>query len=170
MAMESEVTMAASAPVPIAGASILAGTPSRLLPRLAKTLGLSSFRAPAATSSNLMATTFTPVAIARHRITSRSPFDDDCATPLRHFTLKPDPSLTISPVECVVSVPEIVDIGGENVRVSVRLRARPESERGEDVDMDAASTSVRVVEIGMEVEESIRTRWVEHKNRCNAPS
>ncbi len=42
---------------------------------------------------------------------------------LRHFTLKPSED-SPSPVECLISVPDTVDINGPNVRIGVRIRAR----------------------------------------------
>lgn len=148
--------MAASVPVPIAGErpTPSPNAPTRLLPRLARTFGFASLCPSTSCSPEFIASTFVPIVINRHRI-QRVPPDSESV--YRHFSLCPDPSLTISPVECVVSVPEVLDILGDSLRVSVRLRAKPIE--GEDVNMDGGPAPVvRVVEIGIEIEECIKTR------------
>ncbi|WVQ78789.1 hypothetical protein IAT38_000880 [Cryptococcus sp. DSM 104549] len=65
-----------------------------------------------------------PFTVLRHRL----PTPVGASAPERaerHFTLRPEADST-SPVECVVSVPEFVDVHGEekSLKVSLRIRAR----------------------------------------------
>lgn len=199
-------TKLASAPVPISSNSRQtalqpAAQQSRLFPRLAKSFA-SVFVSQGQYQSSYTQecrSSWQPIVVERHRAQATS---DTSEQTLRHFTLKPDPQRSISPVECVVSVPEVLDISGNSLKVSVRLRARKQTATAtsmqtesamqtndgqlsragvmqpnsgnEDVDMDrdlnsieetqmstppgslsAAEDSclVRMVELGMEVEE-----------------
>ncbi|OCF40063.1 hypothetical protein I317_06138 [Kwoniella heveanensis CBS 569] len=67
---------------------------------------------------------WTPFTILRHRLpTSIGGFAQERSE--RHYTLRPEADST-SPVECVVTVPDWVDVNGEekSLKVSLRVRAR----------------------------------------------
>ncbi|KAJ9102560.1 hypothetical protein QFC21_002961 [Naganishia friedmannii] len=140
MSVDSDITpsLIPTAPVPI----VSAASPdysSRFFPRFAKSVAnafTSAISLPHHSSSATAqpvksSSQWQPVQIVRHRAPTPSPFPPgttDAETmfpniPLRHYTLKPAEN-SPSPVECVVSVPETIDINGPTLKVSVRLRAR----------------------------------------------
>ncbi|KAJ9121753.1 hypothetical protein QFC22_002374 [Naganishia vaughanmartiniae] len=140
MSVDSDITpvLSSSAPVPI----VSAASPdysSRFFPRFAKSVAnalTSAISLPHHSSSAQAqpvkrSSQWQPVEIVRHRAPTPSPLPlsaTDTETifpniPLRHYTLKPAEN-SPSPVECVVSVPETIDINGPTLKVSVRLRAR----------------------------------------------
>ena len=212
-------TSISSLPIPI-GTGLTAA--SRFLPRLAKSMATVLTGSPVAqwdpSHNRTFQSEWQPVDIMRHRAspTTFNSRDGDGNSvtqtvnhsdiPLRHFTLKPSED-SPSPIECMVSTPEIVDLNGPNLRVSVRLRARkpvsssrsqppPEAsqaipagfmrstDENGDVDMDdeagipgsnmpgsigevssqrvptsiVVENRVKMVELGMEVEEIERYR------------
>lgn len=123
-----------SSPVPIMSAASPTYA-SRFFPRLksvANALATAiTVPSPSASQQVTRTSDWQPIAISRHRVPA-----PPCAVPsvigvdapaaetlLRHYTLRPAEN-SPSPVECVVSVPETIDINGPTLRVSVRLRAR----------------------------------------------
>ena len=209
-------TSVSSLPIPIGNGLTAA---SRFLPRLAKSMATALTGSPAAqwdpSYNRTLQSEWQTVYIMRHRAspTTFNSVDGNGNSltqtvnhndiPLRHFTLKPSED-SPSPIECMVSTPEIVDLNGPSLRVSVRLRARKtvSSSRAQapaeasravpagfmhstdgdgDVNMDDAMNSnlpaatgepstqkaptsilvedrVKMVELGMEVEEIERYR------------
>ncbi|WVQ93510.1 hypothetical protein IAU59_000584 [Kwoniella sp. CBS 9459] len=84
---------------------------------------------------------WTPFTILRHRLpTSIGGFAQQRSE--RHYTLRPEADST-SPVECVVTVPDWVDVNGEekSLKVSLRLRARKNAIKPEVEDDFWASSS-----------------------------
>lgn len=108
---------------------------SRFFPRFAKSVAsalATAITMPSYYSSQQVkrSSDWQPITISRHRVpapasgvASSVTADSIAETPLRHYTLRPAEN-SPSPVECVVSVPETIDINGPTLRVSVRLRAR----------------------------------------------
>nr|XP_019050465.1 hypothetical protein I302_00899 [Kwoniella bestiolae CBS 10118]OCF29395.1 hypothetical protein I302_00899 [Kwoniella bestiolae CBS 10118] len=84
---------------------------------------------------------WSPFTIQRHRLPSAIGHSAQERTE-RHFTLRPEADST-SPVECVVTVPDWVDVNGEekSLKVSLRVRARKPVSQGMDVDTPQASSS-----------------------------
>jgi hypothetical protein len=129
-------TSVSSLPIPI-GTGLTAA--SRFLPRLAKSMVTVLTGSSAAqwdpSHNRTFQSEWQTVYIMRHRAspTTFSSLDGNGNSvvqtvnhgdiPLRHFTLKPSED-SPSPIECMVSTPEIVDLNGPSLRVSVRLRAR----------------------------------------------
>ncbi|ORX35217.1 hypothetical protein BD324DRAFT_631851 [Kockovaella imperatae] len=160
----------------------------------------SSNRSLASYHTTYLSSEFTRFSIQRHRrlgpVAGLAPERQE-----RHFALKPETKDFDSPVECVVTVPDWVDVNGEekSLKVSLRLRAKrpaaiPEtstprqrsttpSEGSDEIDMLGSVTELdppesdeptrdrsdsidkaaledpiytKVVELGMEVEESER--------------
>jgi hypothetical protein len=125
-----------SAPIPIGNGFSVA---SRFLPRLAKTVATAfggwSYAQYSPDSVKISKSEWQTVTVVRHRAQPTTFISTDLSgdrvavsvdpahIPLRHFTLKPSAD-SPSPIECVVSTPEIVDLNGPSLRVSVRLRAR----------------------------------------------
>ncbi|KIR70773.1 hypothetical protein I310_05624 [Cryptococcus deuterogattii CA1014] len=75
-------------------------------------------------SSKKSVSKWQPFSIRRHRL--HPPIGSTMAEiSERHYTLRPEAGST-SPIECVVTVPEFVDINSEekNLKVSLRIRAR----------------------------------------------
>jgi hypothetical protein len=127
------VTATSSSPVPIMSAASQSYS-SRFFPRLAKSVAsalATAITLPSFSASQQVIRTsdWKPIAVLRHRVpappcgSSLFSADNLAETPLRHYTLRPAEN-SPSPVECVVSVPETIDINGPTLRVSVRLRAR----------------------------------------------
>lgn len=129
-------TPISSLPIPI-GTGFSAA--SRFLPRLAKTVAnafsASSMAQYSHESTRITKSEWKAVRVVRHRAPPamltmfdsqggqlRSPVATE-DVPLRHFTLKPSED-SPSPIECVVSTPEILDLNGPSLKVSLRLRAR----------------------------------------------
>lgn len=140
MSVDSDITpvLMSTAPVPI----VSAASPdysSRFFPRFAKSVANALTSAISLPHQSSTATAQTvkissrwqPIEVVRHRAPTPSPLPASTADaetifpniPLRHYTLKPAEN-SPSPVECVVSVPETIDINGPTLKVSVRLRAR----------------------------------------------
>lgn len=126
-------TATSSSPVPIMSAASQSYS-SRFFPRLAKSVAsalATAITLPSFSASQQVtrASDWKPIVVQRHRVpappcgTSLFSADNVAETPLRHYTLRPAEN-SPSPVECVVSVPETIDINGPTLRVSVRLRAR----------------------------------------------
>ena len=125
-----------SMPIPIGSGF---GAASRFLPRLAKSMATAFTGFPAAQwesdHTRTLRSEFKSIKVIRHRApaTTFTSLDErgfrigqianQTETPQRHFTLKPSED-SPSPIECMVSTPEIVDLDGPSLRVSVRLRAR----------------------------------------------
>lgn len=125
-----------SMPIPIGSGF---GAASRFLPRLAKSVATAFTGFPAAQwepeHTRTLRSEFKTVKVVRHRAPSTTSLSLDergntigqivnpVEAPQRHFTLKPSED-SPSPIECMVSTPEIVDLDGPSLRVSVRLRAR----------------------------------------------
>ena len=210
--------IASSCPVSIVPATSQSYS-SRFFPRIAKSVASALATAiplPSSGASRQVtrASEWQVITVIRHRVPAPS-----CGTAslfsaetvaeqsLRHYTLRPAEN-SPSPVECVVSVPETIDINGPTLRVSVRLRAREgftiaglgeeqgqtsalsgsqqgleASANGQTPEREAAEPSatesltsatsvarsdsvrkdmeqIRMVELGMEVEETERYSWV----------
>lgn len=123
-----------SSPVPIMSAASPTYA-SRFFPRLKSVANAlaTAITLPSPSSSQQVTRTsdWQSIIVNRHRVPAPpcalpSVIGVDAAvaeTPLRHYTLRPAEN-SPSPVECVVSVPETIDINGPTLRVSVRLRAR----------------------------------------------
>jgi hypothetical protein len=123
-----------SSPIPIMSATSPTYA-SRFFPRLKSVASAlaTAMTIPSCSASQQVVRTsdWQPITINRHRVTAppcgvSSTLPSDAAAieqPLRHYTLRPAEN-SPSPVECVVSVPETIDINGPTLRVSVRLRAR----------------------------------------------
>ncbi|OCF56500.1 hypothetical protein L486_05350 [Kwoniella mangroviensis CBS 10435] len=84
---------------------------------------------------------WTPFTVQRHRMPSAVVPYPQGATE-RHFTLRPESDST-SPVECVVTVPDWVDVNGEekSLKVSLRVRARKPVAEPMEVDTPEASSN-----------------------------
>ncbi|WVN90688.1 uncharacterized protein L203_105930 [Cryptococcus depauperatus CBS 7841] len=81
----------------------------------------------------------------------------------RHFTLRPEANST-SPIECVVSVPEFIDVNGEerSLKVSLRIRARKDAIRQEAQSVLGAAQSGSVEDGACERSEPVTsTRQLE---------
>ncbi|GHJ87801.1 hypothetical protein NliqN6_4203 [Naganishia liquefaciens] len=127
-------TFASSIPIPIVSAAPQCYS-SRFFPRLAKTVASAlataiSLPSSASTQKFTRASAWQAITVVRHRVPAppsgtMSLFSPEAAVEqnLRHYTLRPAEN-SPSPVECVVSVPDTIDINGPTLRVSVRLRAR----------------------------------------------
>jgi hypothetical protein len=120
---------------------------------------------------------FAPFEVLRHSLPSAlRGFETDRVE--RHFTLKQDDDCP-SPVECVVSVPDWVDVnGGErSLRIALRLRARKTtkvaktsgSAQGDAAELDSVPMErqtedgedlTKMLELGMEVEQLERYSYV----------
>ena len=127
---------ASSMPIPIGNGF---GAASRFLPRLAKSVATAFTGFPAAQwepeHTRTLRSEFKTIRVIRHRAPSTNSLSLDergntigqivnqSEPAQRHFTLKPSED-SPSPIECMVSTPEIVDLEGPSLRVSVRLRAR----------------------------------------------
>lgn len=218
--MDVDTVSTSSSPVPIMSAASQSYS-SRFFPRLAKSVAsalATAITLPSSTSQQVTRTSeWQPITVMRHRVPappcSTSLFStESVAEPsLRHYTLRPAEN-SPSPVECVVSVPETIDINGPTLRVSVRLRARngfnitgleeaegqsplhasSEARQGEQGAEQGTSPSaapayaatsplapvttsataqkelehIRMVELGMEVEETERYSWVHVVSLC----
>lgn len=70
---------------------------------------------------------YTPITIRRHRLPSAMNARLNDGTE-RHYSLKPATDST-SPIECIVSVPDWVDVNGgeKDLKISIRIRARREA-------------------------------------------
>ncbi|WRT65772.1 uncharacterized protein IL334_002721 [Kwoniella shivajii] len=82
---------------------------------------------------------WTPFTIQRHRLPSAiGSFAQDRTE--RHYTLRPEADST-SPVECVVTVPDWVDVNGEekSLKVSLRLRARKTAIKARTIEAETSS-------------------------------
>ncbi|WVQ65031.1 uncharacterized protein L199_003201 [Kwoniella botswanensis] len=84
---------------------------------------------------------WTPFTIQRHRMPSAVVPYSQGATE-RHFTLRPESDST-SPVECVVTVPDWVDVNGKekSLKVSLRVRARKPVAEPMEVDTPEACSN-----------------------------
>lgn len=87
---------------------------------------------------------FTCFRVFRHRF----PVDSDGHTtirPERSFTLRPD-CAKATPIECIVSVPDWVDVNGDekSLRVSLRVRARPPRSTSLGVEVDGVAVDEAV--------------------------
>lgn len=126
--------MASSSPIPIVSASSPLYS-SRFFPRIAKSVASALATAITSPSSGpprqvTRASEWQAITVVRHRVpappcgtASIFAAETGAEQTLRHYTLRPAEN-SPSPVECVVSVPETIDINGPTLRVSVRLRAR----------------------------------------------
>lgn len=117
--------------------------PNRGLPRITKSskgkteLNSSASSPPQPAVDERSTSKWTPFEIRRHKLPIA--INPSAIEGEKHYSLRPDESST-SPVECVVSVPDWVNIhGGErSLRVSLRVRARRPSGQAEQAS--AAST------------------------------
>lgn len=149
-----QVMPSSSSPVPIMSAASPTYA-SRFFPRLKSVASAlaTAMTLPISVASHqvVRASDWQPITIIRHRVTeppcvapSATGTETAVETPLRHYTLRPAAN-SPSPVECVVSVPETIDINGPTLRVSVRLRARDgftiAGVEGEDPVRPSTSTS-----------------------------
>ncbi|EIW67223.1 hypothetical protein TREMEDRAFT_64469 [Tremella mesenterica DSM 1558] len=98
---------------------------------------------------------FAPITVRRHRLPSA--VRGHVYVPgERHYTIKPNESTC--PVECVVTVPEWVDVHGDerSIKISLRVRARRDAILQGDASMDIDGGDeilTNLLELGMEVEE-----------------
>ncbi|ODN86543.1 hypothetical protein L198_07237 [Cryptococcus wingfieldii CBS 7118] len=133
-------------------------------------------------SSHPSSSKFSSFTILRHRIAPPSSSAQAPEVQERHFTLKPEKDST-SPVECVVSVPEFVDVNGEekSLKISLRIRARKDvfnqpsasssstpSEQSTQTEAEAEESTGELESVPMEREsrqkkkdEDVLTRMVE---------
>ena len=132
-------------------------SPSRFAASPSKTKALFSNSSLQLASSCNSASKYTPFTVRRHHIPS-AVRGHAFVSGERHYTIKPTESTC--PVECVVSVPEWVDVNGDEraLKVSLRVRARQRPTDGEQMEVDTADQKDDVVlthllELGMEVEE-----------------
>jgi len=90
---------------------------------------------------------FTPFKVFRHRFPVNSG-GHTILRPERSYTLRPDCNQT-TPIECIVSVPDWVDVNGDekSLRVSLRVRARPR--RSTALGVEVVSWPADRVEEGM---------------------
>jgi hypothetical protein len=94
--------------------------------------------------------------IRRHRL----PGGIGRPTPtIKHFTVKPEKGTNI-PIECVVSLPDWVDVNDERKNVDITLRVRGKRTAALGVDEEAGGKEdemlTYMMELGMEVEETER--------------
>ena len=93
---------------------------------------------------------YTPITIRRHRLPSAmNPRHADGTE--RHYSLKPAADST-SPIECIVSVPDWVDVNGgeKDLKISIRIRARREAVKALQPQSPAANSDSRVVDTSFE--------------------
>ena len=89
-----------------------------------------------ATATADMSSRFSEFTIRRHRLPPLLG-NEVVERPDRNYTLRPDPK-SASPVECIVTVPDWVDVNGDekSLKVSLRLRARQIAPLELDVQVD----------------------------------
>ncbi|WWC60381.1 uncharacterized protein I303_102953 [Kwoniella dejecticola CBS 10117] len=94
-----------------------------------------------AKSTEKTCSVWSPFSLQRHRLPSAIGTTAQDRTE-RHFTLRPEADST-SPVECVVTVPDWVDVNGEekSLKVSLRVRARRNAIEPQSMLVDSTNQS-----------------------------